>query len=128
MKKSPPGQESRVPQQDSMADSATEANTVRELLDLLYRKAPITLFSSTGVAVLMLSALYNSQIGHEVIVSWVIILVMFNLTRLILRSIRESTLVSDRYSNIWLDLYTLTTFAAGLLWSSLLPPIGSERR
>lgn len=111
-----------------MADSATEANTVRELLDLLYRKAPITLFSSTGVAVLMLSALYNSQIGHEVIVSWVIILVMFNLTRLILRSIRESTLVSDRYSNIWLDLYTLTTFAAGLLWSSLLPPIGSERR
>jgi diguanylate cyclase (GGDEF)-like protein len=120
MKKTLPRQESRVSQQNSMTDRTTEASTDRELLDLLYRNAPITLFSSTGVAVLILSALYNSQIGHDVIVSWVVILVMFNLTRLILRSIRESTLVSDRYSNIWLILYTLTTFATGLLWSSLV--------
>ncbi len=104
----------------SMEDYTPEASADRELLDLLYRNAPITLFSSTAVAVLLLSALYNSHVGQEMIVSWVIMLVMFNLTRLILRSFRDSSLVTDRHSKIWLLLYTLTTFGAGLLWSSLV--------
>ncbi len=101
-------------------DSSAEANADRELLDLLYRNAPITLFSSTAVAVLLLSALYNSSIGGEVIVTWVIILVMFNLARLILRSFRDSSLVTNRYAPYWLGLYVVTTLAAGLLWSSLV--------
>jgi diguanylate cyclase (GGDEF)-like protein len=109
-----------VLKQESKADNLTETSTDRELLDLLYRNAPITLFSSTGVAVLLLSALYHSKAGREVIVSWTIILVMFNLARLILRSFRDSSLVSDPYSKIWLVLYTFTTFMAGLLWSSLV--------
>ena len=105
---------------DPGAAVTSEANVDRELLDLLYRNAPLTLFSSTAVAALLLSALYHSEVGQKPIVSWVAILVLSNLARLILRSFRESSLVSDRYRKLWLQLYTLMTFIAGLLWSSLV--------
>jgi diguanylate cyclase (GGDEF)-like protein len=105
---------------DSKADSTAESSADRELLDLLYRNAPVTLFASMIVAMLLLSALYGSAVGSEVIVSWVIALVIFNLARLILRSFRDSSLISNRYAGIWLVLYVLATMAAGLLWSSLV--------
>ncbi len=104
----------------SPTDSSADASADRELLDLLYRNAPITLFSSTAIAVLLLSALHNSSIGGDAIVTWVIILVMLNLSRLILRSFRESSLITDRYAHHWLWFYVLMTLAAGLLWSSLV--------
>ena len=97
------------------ADSAD-----RELLDLLYRNAPISLFSSTAVALLLLSVLYSSPVGHEKAVTWVIVLTLFNFARLILRSIRESSLVENRYANTWQSLYTLFTLAAGVMWASLV--------
>jgi diguanylate cyclase (GGDEF)-like protein len=50
----------------------------------------------------------------------VIVLTLFNLARLILRSFRESSLVSNRYSRIWLSLYTVATLAAGVMWASLV--------
>ncbi len=102
------------------ADNAADGNADRELLDLLYRNAPITLFASTAVAVLLLSSLYDTSAGPEAIVSWIIALVLFNLARLLLRSFRESSLVKDRYSRIWLRLYILTTLGAGILWSALV--------
>ncbi len=105
---------------DSNSDRSIAASADRELLDLLYRNAPISLFASTAVAILLLSVLYESSAGQEVIVSWVILLTLFNLARLIIRSIRESSLVSNRYSDIWLPLYVAASLAAGLIWASLV--------
>ncbi len=109
-----------MPMSEIKADNAADGNADRELLDLLYRNAPITLFASTAVAVLLLSSLYDTSAGPEAIVSWIIALVLFNLARLLLRSFRESSLVKDRYSRIWLRLYILTTLGAGILWSALV--------
>ena len=96
------------------------ASADRELLDLLYRNAPISLFASTAVAVLLLSVLYDSPIEHDVILSWVILITLFNLARLILRSIRESSYVTDRYSSLWLPVYVVASLAAGVAWASLV--------
>jgi diguanylate cyclase (GGDEF)-like protein len=101
-------------------NNSSPANADLELLDLLYRNAPISLFASTAVALLLLSVLYTSPVGQQVMVTWVILLTLINLVRLILRSIRESSLISDRYANQWQLLYTLASLAAGLTWASLL--------
>lgn len=106
--------------QDADSQPAIAASAERELLDLLYRNAPISLFASTAVAIMIVGVLYDSPVGHEVIVSWVILLTLFNLARLILRSIRDSSLVSNRYSPIWLPLYVAASLAAGLIWASLV--------
>jgi diguanylate cyclase (GGDEF)-like protein len=106
--------------QDSKSEDSIVASADRELLDLLYRNAPISLFSSTAVAILLLSVLYESPIDQRVVVSWVIVLTLFNLTRLILRSIRESSLIKNRYSSAWPVLYAVASLAAGLMWASLV--------
>ena len=105
---------------DSNPEPLTANSADRELLDLLYRNAPISLFASTAVALLLLSVLYGSAVGHEMAVTWVIVLTLFNFARLILRSIRDSSLVSNRYAHIWQALYTLFTLAAGLMWAYLV--------
>ncbi|MCU7853870.1 MAG: GGDEF domain-containing protein [Candidatus Thiodiazotropha sp. (ex Monitilora ramsayi)] len=94
--------------------------TGRELLDLLYKNAPITLFSSMVVTVLLLSTLYGSYEENQIILSWALAQITVNLLRLILRSVRESTLIHDRYSQAWLIIYTILTFCAGVLWSLLV--------
>lgn len=101
------------------SDNAKE-NTERELLDLLFKNAPITLFSSMAVATLLLSSLYGSPGGGNILISWMVAVVMVNLVRLILRSFRDSSLVSDEYARYWLVLYTILTLLAGILWSLLV--------
>ncbi|MCU7915158.1 MAG: hypothetical protein KZQ65_04425 [Candidatus Thiodiazotropha sp. (ex Gloverina cf. vestifex)] len=98
---------------DNQAVKNTNIDTYtgRELLDLLYKNAPITLFSSMAVTVLLLSTLYGSYEENQLILSWALAQITVNLLRLILRSVRESTLIHDRYSQAWLVIYTVLAFS-----------------
>jgi diguanylate cyclase (GGDEF)-like protein len=99
---------------------AAEDNTNRELLDLLYKNAPITLFSSMAVAVLLYSVINRSPDSREDMLSWVTAMMLANLARLLLRSIRESSYVTGRYHRFWLASYALITMLAGIVWTMLL--------
>lgn len=104
----------------AFSSDTTEENATRELLDLLYKNAPITLFSSMAVSVLLFSVLYGSANNRENILTWVTAIVLANLARLLLRSVRESSYTTDRYNSFWIISYTLFTLIAGIIWSLLL--------
>lgn len=99
---------------------AAEDNTNRELLDLLYKNAPITLFSSMAVAVLLYSVIYRSPDARDDMLTWVTAMMLANLARLLLHSIRNSSYVTDRYHGFWLFSYALITLIAGTVWTMLL--------
>ena len=99
---------------------AAEGNTNREMLDLLYKNAPVTLFSSMAVAVLLYSVVNKTPNVQEDMLVWVTAIMLVNLARLLLRSLRESSYVTNRYHGFWLSAYVVFTLFAGVVWAMLL--------
>lgn len=100
--------------------TAIDRDTERELLDILYKHAPVTLFSSMLIAVLILTALYRYDEARSSVFTWFFLLMAANLSRLIVNLVRDSPFVMDKYAGHWLLSYGFLSMIAGILWSMLV--------
>ena len=99
--------------------TAIDQDTDRELLDILYKHAPVTLFSSMVIAVLLLTALYRYDDSRNSVFTWFFLLMAANVARLLIYIVRDSSFVKNRYAGYWLLIYSLFSLLAGMLWSAL---------